>query len=207
MPLETPASSVAPPERRGRPHDVRLDEPTAADRRRNRRWLVLLLLTPVCLGVVVYAALGTKAAPYPEVKPLQPAGWQVETNPYVGLSIPPRWQLNTAFSDQNGDSYWAGTGGVVAESVSVTNVAPTATRKLPEIIGVFLRTGYQVTGVTPITLTNATVAWRYQFALANGQRAVGVHAWVKDNQTEVWFVVTPPNATTDHVLSTLTLGP
>jgi hypothetical protein len=166
-----------------------------------------MLFCPLCLGVVVYAAIGTKQAPYPEVKPPTPAGWQVETNPYVGLSIPGGWKLNTAFSDENGDSYWAGPGGVAAESVVVTTKQPTEQAKVPEIVGVFLRDSYRVTSVAPTTLANATVAWRYGFVESNGQRAEGIHAWVKDTETEVWFIVTPPNTTTARVLATLTLGP
>jgi hypothetical protein len=188
-----------------RRHDPRIDQPTKADRRRLWRWAALLAFCPICLGVVVWAALGMNGS-YPTVKPPVPAGWQSVPGIYASFSVPGGWSLKQFLSDASGDVYYSGAGGGVGESVTQADRAPDANGRLPEIVGIFLGWKYHVSSVVETKLANATKVWRYRFHLANGRSSVGVLAWVKPTQSEVWLVASRDSATTEKALSTLTLA-
>jgi len=188
-----------------RRHDPRIDPPTRADRRRLWKWGALLAFCPICLSVVVWAALEMNGS-YPTVKPPVPSGWQSVPGIYASFSVPGGWSLKQFLSDSAGDVYYSGAGGGVGESVTQANGAPNAAGPLPEIVGTFLGWKYQVNSVSPTKISNATVAWRYRFHLANGTSSVGVLAWVKPTQSEVWLVASKDSATTEKALSTLTLA-
>jgi hypothetical protein len=188
-----------------RRHDPRIDPPTKADRRRLWRWAALLAFCPICLGVVVWAALGMNGS-YPTVKPPVPAGWQSVPGIYASFSVPGGWSLKQFLSDASGDVYYSGAGGGVGESVTQADRAPDANGRLPEIVGTFLGWKYHVSSVVETKLANATRVWRYRFHLANGRSSVGVLAWVKPTQSEVWLVASRDSATTEKALSTLTLA-
>ena len=106
-----------------RRHDPRIDPPTKADRRRLWRWAALLAFCPICLGVVVWAALGMNGS-YPTVKPPVPAGWQSVPGIYASFSVPGGWSLKQFLSDASGDVYYSGAGGGVGESVTQADRAP-----------------------------------------------------------------------------------
>ncbi len=188
-----------------RRHDPRIDPPTKEDRRRLWRWVALLAFCPICLGVVVWAALGMNGN-YPTVKPPVPAGWQSVPGIYASFSVPGNWSLKDFMSDVAGDTYYSGPGGGVGESVTQAGRAPDAYRHPPEIVGTFLGYKYQVSSVTPTKVANATVAWDYRFHLANGTTAMGVLAWVRPTQSDVWLVATPDSATTRKAITTLALA-
>ena len=188
-----------------RRHDPRIDPPTKADRRRLWRWAALLAFCPICLGVVVWAALGMNGS-YPTVKPPVPAGWQSVPGIYASFSVPGGWSLKQFLSDAAGDVYYSGAGGGVGESVTQADRSPNANGRLPEIVGTFLGWKYHVSSVVETKLANATRAWRYRFHLANGRSSVGVLAWVKPTQSEVWLVASRDSTTTEKALSTLTLA-
>ena len=94
----------------------------------------------------------------------------------------------------------------MGESVTQADRAPRTHGPLPEIVGTFLGWKYQVSSVTETKIANATMAWRYRFHLANGELSVGVLAWVKPTQSEVWLVASRDSAATEKALSTLTLA-
>lgn len=188
-----------------RRHDPRVDPPTREDRRRLWRWVALLAFCPVCLGVVVWAALSLNGS-YPTVKPPVPAGWKPVAGVYASFSVPRSWSLKQFMSDSAGDIYYAGPGGGVGESVTQAAKMPAHQGPLPTIVGTFLGGKYQVSNVTLTRVGHATVAWRYQFHLADGTSSTGVLAWVKPTQSEVWLVASRGSATTEKAISTLTLA-
>jgi hypothetical protein len=193
------------PARPGHRHDPRIDPPTSADRRRLLRWAALLAFCPVCLGVVVWAAIGMNGS-YPTVKPPVPSGWQAVPGIYASFSAPSSWSLQQSMSDSSGDIYYSGPGGGAGESVAEADHQPPHLGPLPAIVGSFLEVPYRVTSVTGARIKNATVAWHYNFSLKGGGTAVGVLAWVKPTQSEIWMIVSPVSATTERALSTLTLA-
>jgi hypothetical protein len=168
-------------------------------------WVALLAFCPICLGVVLWAALGLNGN-YPTVQPPVPGGWQAVPGIYASFSVPAAWSLDQEMSDSNGDVYYSGPGGGVGESVAQANAVPSSSGPLPTIVGTFLEAPYQVSSVHKIALEHATVAWRYQFHLADGRSASGVMAWVRPTQSEIWLVFSPVSPTTQKVLSTLTLA-
>ena len=195
------AREPGPPHR----HDPRIDPPNQQDHRRKWLWLSLLAFCPICLGVVVWATLDLNGS-YPTVKPPVPSGWQAVPGIYASFSVPATWSLNQEMSDSNGDVYYSGAGGGVGESVAQVNSAPDPSGPLPTIVGTFLEAPYRVSSVHKITLEYATLAWRYQFHIADGRTATGVMAWVRPTQSEIWLIVSPVSPTTEKALTTLTLA-
>lgn len=193
--------SNRPPRR----HDPRIDPPTVQDKRRLWAWLGLLCLTPLCLGVVVWAAVGLNGS-YPTVRPPVPAGWIAVRGIYASISVPKGWSLQQLLSDPNGDSYYSGHSGAVGLSVVESDKVPPHIGPLPNVVRDFLGSPYRVARVSPLKLRNAAEAWAYRFALPGGQTGAAVLAWVKVTQTRVWVVATTVTPTAQRVLSTLTLA-
>jgi len=168
--------------------------------------VAVLAFTPICLGVLVWATVNWNGS-YPTVKAPVPRGWQAVPGIYASFSVPRNWSLQPFMSDAAADIYYSGPAGGVGESVTQADQDPSATGRLPAIVGTFLTERYSVTSLTPFKLRNATVAWRYQFRLANGTKGTGILAWASATQSEVWLIAAPVTATTDEALSTLTLAP
>lgn len=185
-------------------HDPRLDPPTKKDRRRLLAWVAFMAVTPICLGVVVWSALDLNGS-YPTVAPSVPRGWQSVPGIYASFSAPKSWSLQQSMSDAAGDIYYSGPGGGIGESVTQADAAPMPSRP-PTIVATFLVQRYQVVSTTPYKLHNAALAWKYKFRLANGATGLGILAWAKATQSEVWLIATPASATTEKMLSTLTLA-
>lgn len=178
--------------------------------RRNRKkvliWAAFLALCPVCLGVTVWAALAWNGG-YPTVKPALPRGWQSVPGVYASFSVPKNWSLEQALSDSNGDVYYSGRDGAAAESVTQADKAPSPSRAVPAQVSNYLGGHFEVTSVTSKTIRNADVAWQYRFKLASSAEALGILAWVKGTQSEVWLIASPASPTATRILSTLTLAP
>ena len=188
-----------------RRHDPRIEPPTRSDRRRLYGWVAFLGLTPVCIGVVLWAALGLNGG-YPTVRPPVPPGWQAVTGIYASFSVPKSWSLNQFMSDEAGDVYYSGHDGGAGESVVEQKVPPSPRSLPPEIVSTFLGGQYQIASVARAAVHNATSSWYYRFRLPGDQIGIGVLAWVKATQSEVWLVATPDNATTRQALATLALA-
>jgi hypothetical protein len=167
-------------------------------------WVAFMAVTPICLGVVVWAAIALNGN-YPTVAPPVPRGWQSVPGIYASFSAPRNWSLQQYMSDSAGDIYYSGPGGAAGESVTAVDRAPRP-GALPTIVGTFLIDRYTVASTTAYSVRHATEAWRYTFRLASGRTATGVLAWVKPTQSEIWLIVSPTSATTMKVLSTLTLA-
>ncbi len=186
-------------------HDPRVDPPHKNDRRRLLGWVALLTLTPISIGVVLWAALGLNGS-YPTVAPPVPRGWQAVPGVYASFSVPAPWALQQFMSDAAGDVYYAGPGGGAGESVTEADVPPSPQAALPPIVETFLGGHYRVLSVRPFHLARAAQAWHYQFRLAGGKAGLGTMAWVRTTQSEIWLVGLPASATTERVLSTLTVA-
>ncbi len=201
LPQATSGAAPAPAPR----HDPRVDPPTKRDRRRLLAWLALLTLTPICIGVVLWAAIGLNGN-YPTVAPPVPRGWQAVPGVYASFSVPHGWTLQQFMSDAAGDVYYAGASGGAGESVTEADVPPSPRDALPQIVGTFLGAHYRVLSVTAFHLAGAELSWHYQFLLGDGKEGLGTMAWVKTTESEVWLVGLPSSATTERVLSTLTVA-
>ena len=184
---------------------TRVGPRTKSERRRLFGWLALLGFTPVCVGVAIWAAVSLNGS-YPTVAPPVPRGWQAVPGIYASFSAPKSWALQDVMSDASGDVYYSGRGGAAGESVTQADKAPSPYAALPAIIESFLGSGCKVTSVSPTKLRNAAVAWDYHFSLAGGSSGMGILAWVRTTQSEVWLVTDPVTKTSDELLSTLTLA-
>ena len=194
-------AGAAPGQRR---HDPRIDQPTRADRRRLWKWGALLAFCPICLAVVVWAAVDMNGS-YPTVKPPVPSGWQSVPGIYASFSAPGSWSLKQFLSDASG-RLLLGRGWRRRRVSHPSGPRPESAGPLPEIVGTFLGWKYKVNSVSPTKIANATMAWRYHFHLVNGTSSVGCWRWVKPTQSEVWLIASKDSATTEKALSTLTLA-
>jgi hypothetical protein len=168
-------------------------------------WVALLTLTPICAGVVVWAAIGLNGN-YPTVTPPVPRGWQAVPGVYASFSVPHGWTLQQFMSDAAGDVYYAGASAGAGESVTEADVAPSPRTALPQIVGTFLGGHYRVLSVRAFHLAGAARSWHYEFLLGDGREALGTMAWVKTTESEVWLVALPSSTTAERVLSTLTVA-
>jgi hypothetical protein len=185
-------------------HDPRVDPPTKKDRRRLLAWMGLLAFTPVCLGGVVWAALRLNGN-YPTVAPPVPRGWQSVPGIYASFAAPRTWSIQQLMSDAAGDIYYSGPGGGAGESVTQASSAPRPAN-LPTIVATYLVDPYKVVSRTDYRIHNATDAWKYTFRLRGGRTGLGLLAWVAPTQSVVWLFVATAAATTEKLLSTLTLA-
>ena len=183
----------------------RQDAPTRRDRRRQWLWVAFMGFCPLCLGVVVWAALSLNGG-YPTVAPPVPKGWQAVAGVYASFSAPKGWTLNETMSDAQGDTYYSGPGGGAGVSVTQADHAPVAATTVPGVVSTFLGGHYRVTSITPRAVRNAAKAWTYRFALSHQKEGLGILAWVKATQSEVWLVALPASPTAEKLLSTLTLA-
>lgn len=191
--------------RAGSRHDPRVDPPTRADKRRFWGWVAFLCFSPICLGVMIWAALDLNGG-YPTVKPPVPSGWKAVPGIYASISVPDRWQLQQDLSDSAGDIYYSGPGGGIGLSVTEQKTEPAHFGHFPAIVRTFLGGSYRLSSVAPVRLRNATEAWSYRFALPGGGRGTAVLAWVKPTETQVWLVASRLNSLTGKVIGTLTLA-
>jgi hypothetical protein len=178
-----------------------------SSRRRKWAWVAFLGFSPLCLGVVSWAALSWNGS-YPTVAPPVPRGWQPVAGVYASFSAPKSWSLSQSSSDTNGDTYYSGPGGGAGESVAQVTSRPSPAG-IPVVVATYLGGHPIVESRTPVALHNATAAWRYTFRLSRGAgagTAIGVMAWVRATQSEVWLVSAPASRTAEKILSTLTLA-
>jgi hypothetical protein len=177
-----------------------------ANRRRFWAWAAFLAFSPASIGVVVWAALSWNGG-YPTVAAPVPRGWQEVPGIYASFSVPKSWSLEEAMSDSNGDVYYSGPGGDAGQSVTQASSAPSP-RHVPAVVQSYLGSSFSISSIDPIKLVNATVAWRYTFRLGppTAASAVGILAWDRRAESEVWLVASPASAITERVLSTLRLA-
>ena len=202
---EAPAPAGRQP--RATPEDGgrRRGAPTSPGQKKLWLWVALLAFSPVCVGVATWAALAWNGS-YPTVAPLVPRGWQPVAGVYASFSVPKNWSFQSSLSDAQGDVYYSGSGGAAAQSVTEARRPPAPGRRVPAVVANYLGGSYTVTSVAPYRLHNAERSWEYRFSLPRHEEALGILAWARKTRSEVWLVVMPASATTERVLSTLTLA-
>jgi hypothetical protein len=177
-------------------------------REHNRRWLLLLLICPVVVGIVVTLEITTSGtAPEPVANPVDvPAGYRAVADAYFGYAIPAGWKEQTSFTDANGDIFYGGAGGWAAESLRVTGQAPLPGRDAPaslETFGEAEATPYTLSAAQPVTVAGTRIAYRYAMTRPGGFRATVVEAWQAQSQTLLWLVVHADGTTTSSVVTSL----
>lgn len=195
MPAESwQHDGVTPPslDAASRPGAQRADG-APVSRRRNRRWLVLLMLTPVVMSVLAVLAFTTKGPPEPSVRPRSiPAGYKAISDAYFGYAIPSAWSENPVFSDANGDTFYQGRGGWVGENVRIRTGRPAPGTDVPPQLATFGQgqpVPYQLGEARPLTIPGIAAAWVYDVHRANGFQATAIEVWEDSSQTEMWLLI------------------
>jgi hypothetical protein len=124
---------------------------------------------------------------------------------YASFSVPRDWSLQQLLSDADGDVFYGGPGGGAGESVTQADTAPSPVPPLSPIVETFLGGPYRVASVSEFHLAGATLAWHYRFRVAGAKLALGIMAWVRDTESEVWLVALPASPTATEALATLTV--
>lgn len=179
-----------------------------AQARRNRRWMLLMAMTPVVFAILF--ALGTFSnggQPEPVVHPLRtPPGYQAVTDAYFGYAIPKQWPQISSMSDSNGDFLYEGPGGWVGESERIARTSPGPSTPVPEALwayGVTTPTRFAVRGGHRVQVPGTSFAWAVTLTRPGGARAQAVDVWEARSQTEVWLVVHASPAVERTVLGSL----
>jgi hypothetical protein len=195
------------PSRRGR--RPRPDElpPSRKRVRRTRLWMVLLLLTPVCLATISLLAFSTGGPPEPSVAPrLTPPGWYGVTDADFGYAVPDAYQQNTTWTDQNGDFFYGTAQAFVAETLLVTKTSPRAASRPPTSFRSFGQTTlapYAVHGGHTVSIPGTTFAFEETLTRPGGYHAEVLDTWERDSSTQMWMVIRSSPAVTRTVLASL----
>jgi hypothetical protein len=174
----------------------------------NRRWLLLLLLCPVVVGIVVTLEILTPgSAPEPTARPASvPAGYRVIADAYFAYAIPAAWKQETNYTDANGDIFYGGAGGWAAESLRVQAKVPVPGQGAPAQLaldGEARSTPYTLSDPTPVVVRGSALAERFDMTRPDGFHAVVVEAWQAQSQTLLWLVVHADGPTTAAVQASL----
>jgi hypothetical protein len=175
--------------------------------RRNRVWMVLLMLTPVCLAVVSLLTFATGGPNEPAVTPrVTPPGYYGITDAYFGYAIPKAYRQNTTWTDQHADFFYGRAPAFVAETLLETKKAPTATSRPPlsfQSFGEQSLMAYSLSGTHPVRVPGTTEAFEGTITRPGGYHAVAVDAWEQSTSTQIWLLVRAPAAVTAAVVDSL----
>jgi hypothetical protein len=190
------------------PQDGQADEVRRpAQARRNRRWMLLMAMTPVVFGVLYALGVFTGGDPEPVVNPLHtPPGYTGVTDAYYGFAIPNNWKQNSAFSDSNGDFYYNGPGGWVGESEIIAKTSPSPASPVPESLKSFdtaIPTGFTLVGGHRINVPGTAFAWAVTLTRPGGFKASAVDVWEARSQTQLWLMVNSSPATDRTIIESL----
>jgi hypothetical protein len=180
------------------------------ERRKSRRRLGLVAIIGVGLGVatLIAAIVAGRSSPSPQPTSV-PAGFKAVDDGVFAYAVPKPWSTNQAATDNAGDRMTGGADGWVAEHVE-TRTAPPAAGETPpapfKSFGEPRPTAFSLGPPTPTRVAGTTSAVRYEVTRPGGFRATAVEAWSRPAQVELWIMVHASPATTDSILSTLTLG-
>ena len=178
-----------------------------AARRKNRRWMGLVVAPSLLIGAAALIAAVVAGAKSPSVQPAQvPAGYRAVSDGYFAYAVPSSWTQSGAYSDDVGDLDTQGTSGWVGEHVSARATPPTAGEAAPASFATFGETRptpYRMGPPVPVTVAGATVAYRYVMTRPGGFAATAVDAWRSATGAELWLVVDADPATTSAILASL----
>ncbi len=177
-----------------------------ASRRRNRRWLGLVLGPSIVIGGVALVAAFVASSGGPSVHPLSvPAGYQAVSDGYFAYAVPSSWSQSAAYTDDVGDLDTQGQSGWAAEHVGARATPPVPGETPPTSFGTFGESRlvpYRIGPATPTRVTDATVAYRYTLTRP-GFQATAIDAWQANSGAEIWLLVDADASTTAAILASL----
>jgi hypothetical protein len=181
-----------------------------AERRRVRRtriWMLLLLLTPVCLAGISLLAFATSGPPEPTVHARAvPSGYYAVTDADFGYAVPNAYQQNTSWTDQNGDFLYGDPKAFVAETLLVADTPPTAGSRPPASLASFGQPTplpYSLGDGHPIAVPGTSYAYEETMTRPGGYQAVIVDTWERSSSTQMWLMLHSPAPVTRTVIASL----
>jgi hypothetical protein len=173
--------------------------------RRTRSWMLLLLLTPLCLFGISVLAFGTSGPPEPVVHPYStPAGYVAVTDSYFGYAVPKSYTQNTTWTDQNGDFLYGRQSAFVAETEAILTHSPTAASTPPpsfKSFGERTLVAYRAGPAHPVTVPGTHIAFEEQITRPGGWVATAIDAWERGTTTQVWLLIRASPSVTRHVIA------
>jgi hypothetical protein len=190
-----------------RRRDSELTPAELAARRRNRRWLGLVIVPSLLVGAVALVAALAASSGGSSVRPLSvPHGYKAVSDGYFAYAVPTSWSQSAAYTDDVGDLDTQGVTGWAAEHVDARATPPVPGEKPPGSFTAFGEpqpTPYQIGGATPIRVSGATVAYRYLVTRPGGFQATAIDAWQTSSGAEIWLLVDADPGTTATILASL----
>jgi hypothetical protein len=170
-------------------------------------WMLLLLLTPVCLAGISLLAFDTGGPPEPTVEPITtPAGWYAVTDADFGYAVPDAYQQNTTWTDQNGDFFYGRAGAFVAETLLVTKKSPTAASPPPASFRSFGQptlAPYVLHGGHAVKVKGTNYGYEETLTRPGGYQAEVLDTWEASSSTQMWLLIRAPASVTRTVLASL----
>jgi hypothetical protein len=202
---ELPASSDSGALERRRGGELTPSE--RAVRRKNRRWMTLIAVPALILGVVALIAAVMAGSGGSSVHPINvPPGFRAVSDGYFAYAVPATWSQSSAYTDDVGDLDTQGASGWAAEHLAGRTSPPGPNEAAPAVFATFgepRAVPYQLGPATPVQVKGAAVAYRYPFTRTDGFRAVAVDAWQARSGAEIWLLVHADTGTTARVISSL----
>jgi hypothetical protein len=194
-------------DRAGRPvlFDVEGQPVTRERVRRTRRWLLLLLLTPICLFGISILAFGTSGPPEPVVHPrVTPHGWQAVTDAYFGYAVPAGYKQNTTWTSQNGQFFYGTPKAYVAETEAILKTSPAADTAPPSAFQSFGEpklVTYTAGPAHRVSVPGVRIAFERTITRPGGWTATAVDVWEKISSTQAWLLIHAPASVTRQVIA------
>jgi hypothetical protein len=178
-----------------------------AFRRKNRRWLLVIVIPALFLGalaLVATLALGSQGS---SVHPASvPPGYRAVSDGYFAYAVPAAWSQNDAYTDDVGDLDTQGPSGWAGEHLGARTTPPGPGETPPSslaVFGEFRSTPYHLGPASRISVKGASVAYRYTLTRPQGFAAVAINAWQADSGADLWLLVHADPATTAAVVTSL----
>jgi hypothetical protein len=177
-----------------------------ATRRRNRRWMSLVLFPSVAVGAVALIAAVVADSGSTSVHPvLVPAGYRAVSDGSFAYAAPIAWAQSAAYTDDVGDLDTQGATGWVAEHLGARTTPPTAAETPPASFATFGEsrpTPYRLGPAAPTQVRGTSIAFRYSLTRP-GFQATAINAWQASTGAEIWLLIHADPATTSRVVASL----
>jgi hypothetical protein len=178
-----------------------------AIRRKNRRWLLVIVVPALILGALALMATLGLSSQGPPVHPVSvPPGYHAVSDGYFAYAVPDAWSQNDAYTDDVGDLDTQGPSGWAGEHLGIRTSPPGPGGTPASSFAVFGEAHaapYDMGPATRISVTGASVAYRYTLTRPQGFAAVAINAWQAGSGAELWLLVHADPATTTAVVSSL----
>jgi hypothetical protein len=176
-------------------------------RRKNRRWMTLLLVPSLLIGTAALIAAVVAGSGPSSIRPIAvPAGYRAVSDGYFAYAVPSSWAQSTAYTDNVGDLDTSGNTGWIAEHVGARSAPPVPGEPAPATFTTFgeIRpVPYHLGPAVPTEVKGASLAYRYTLTRPGGFQATAVDAWQAQSGAEIWMLVRADPATTSTILASL----